>query len=99
MRVPSTTKSDIYSFGILLWEVLVRFLTSKHQKPFSEFNLKHEFQIRIKVAKNFLRPTIPKETPEILCQLIQACWHKEPQERPTTEQILQKLNELNPNSL
>jgi serine/threonine protein kinase len=45
-----TDKSDIYSFGIILWELANRCIKNKYETPYSEYrNLQFDFQIIIQV--------------------------------------------------
>jgi len=88
-----STQSDIYSLGIILWEILFRVLRGKYQKPFGEFeNLRGpqgEILIIISVADTNvpLRPTIPENSPEILKHLITECYAANPEKRPICEEV------------
>lgn len=89
-----TTKSDIYSIGILLWEMLYRCITGEYQRPYGEFpHLTQPLQIIIQVAHQKLRPTIPNEEEcyKPLVDLIKTCWDPNPDERPDTGSILRIL--------
>jgi len=89
-----STKSDVFSLGIIIWEYMARMFTGEYQRPYKEFNFKIDFQILINVAKKGKRPTIPPETPESLKNLITSCWSAEPTDRPETAQILSTLREI-----
>ncbi|KAL6078190.1 Ankyrin repeat-containing protein [Balamuthia mandrillaris] len=90
-----TTKSDVYSIGIILWEFFVRCLTGKYQKPYSEFpQLTLGFAVIIKTAKSQLRPTVPDNMPTEIADLIRKCWHPVPEERPECSEVLSELNAL-----
>jgi len=88
-----STQSDIYSLGIILWEILFRVLRGKYQKPFGEFeNLRGpqgEILIILSVADANvpLRPTIPENTPEILKHLITECYDGNPEKRPICKEV------------
>lgn len=71
-------KTDVYSFGIILWELLTE------QCPYSDIN-PSEYEFRIK--KNCERPKIPEETPKHLKKLIELCWSSDPEERPSFHKI------------
>lgn len=87
-----TPKSDIFSFGIILWEMAYRCLTGKYAQPFSEFTqIVFDFQIIIQSAKKDLRPTIPESCPQPYRDLIEICWHKSPTDRPTTKEVYDQL--------
>jgi len=90
-----TPKSDIYSFGIILWEMAFRCMTGTYEQPFSEFKqIVFDFQIIIQSAKKDARPTIPANCPQAYVDLVNRCWHKDPDSRPTTEEVLQQLKEV-----
>ncbi|KXZ52658.1 hypothetical protein GPECTOR_9g703 [Gonium pectorale] len=77
--------SDVYSFGMLLWEMLTG------QRPYSELNA---FQIMMGISRNGMRPEWPDaEWPE-LCALGRRCLAAEPRERPTFRQLEVQLVEL-----
>jgi len=88
-----STQSDIYSLGIIFWEILFRVLHGKYQKPFGEYeNLRGpqgEILIILSVADPNvpLRPTIPETAPEILKQLITECYAGTPEKRPICEEV------------
>lgn len=72
-----TDKSDIFSFAIVLWEMLNRCVTGKHQLPFEDCeNFQLPLQIVLQVASKGLRPEFPevKECFQPLVQLIQQSW-------------------------
>lgn len=90
-----TPKSDIFSFGVILWELAYRCITGKYEQPFSEYkNIVYDFQILIQSAKKDLRPTIPDHCPRPFSSLISRCWDKEPDNRPTTAEVQKQLQDL-----
>jgi len=95
MRQPYTTKADIFSMSIIVWEVVTRVLTGKYMAPYSEHkNLVFDFQIIIQTAKNGLRPTVPAGCPESLKQLMVTCWDRDPEMRYTCPQMIEKFKEI-----
>jgi len=79
-----TEKSDIYSYGLLLWELVAA-------KPvFEQMDPKKVAQ---EVLKN-VRPPIPTSCPEPLSVLMSRCWDEDPQVRPTFQEIVKELRLL-----
>jgi len=88
--------SDIYSLGIIFWEVANRVVTGKYAQPYSEYkHIQFDFQIVVQAAQQDLRPTIPPRCPPPFTQLIQTLQHKQQEERPRLTQIAQALLTLN----
>jgi tetratricopeptide (TPR) repeat protein len=83
-RLNYTKQADIFSFGILLWELVTR------QIPFD--HLDRDFDI-INAIKTGQRPTIPDECPEVLKYLIPRCWQQDPSHRPEITEIIKLLED------
>ena len=66
--------SDVWSFGILLWEI---YNPTKIPYP----NMTNEEMIA-KVACGYRMPT-PRNRPAIVIKIMKACWSKEPEKRPS----------------
>lgn len=84
---PYTEKVDIYSYGIVLWELL------NGGEPFAEFRPKYQFdsQMEDAIVHQGLRPTIDASCPTTYKDLMQRCWHEIPAHRPTFIEILRVL--------
>ena len=90
-----TPKSDIFSFGVILWELAHRCLKGAYEQPYAEFKqIVFDFQIIIQSAKKDMRPTIPDNCPPSYTNLIVKCWDKDPEQRPETLQLSEILKEL-----
>jgi len=79
-----TPQVDIYSYGILVWEIL----TGK--RPFGNDSL---VQFARKMGQG-QREDIPDTLPPPYRQLIKQCWQEEPTERPAVTDIIQQLRKI-----
>ena len=61
-----------------MWE-----LTSK-EPPFHD--IKHDTQLALRICQGH-RPKITKDTPPFYQNLMQKCWHSDPTQRPTAQEI------------
>ena len=87
-----TTKSDIYSLGMVLWELCERVATGTYTAPFKEYPfIVMDIQIIIQASQKHLRPTIHRAVPERFAQLIRRCWDPDPNARPEAIQLLALL--------
>ncbi len=85
-------QSDIYSLGIVLWELVQRVVTGQYVRPFEEYDhIIFDFQIIVQTSKCGLRPTIPKECPKVIEQLITDCWQQDSDKRPSCQGLLVRL--------
>lgn len=89
-----TDKSDVFSMGILYWEVANRFVKGKYEAPYDEYSINLDFQIFLRVAEQNLRPTIPEGCPTSFVQLLHQCLHPEPETRPNSGQIVEILTKM-----
>ena len=63
---PLPSLTNLCSMGMVFWELVVRCIMGRYERPFAEFkNLHFDFQIIIQTAKKGLRPTIPETCPEV----------------------------------
>lgn len=81
----ATVFSDIYSLGMVLWELASRKI------PFADAA---NPMIAMDWVKSGEQEIVPEETPEKLKQLIELCWDKEPAKRPTAAMIAKNLEGL-----
>lgn len=85
LREPYTEKVDVYSFGIMLWQM------ARDRLPFKGLN-KAEFMRD--VVRGGMRPKLDKTWPQGFSQLLSRCWHTDPNERPSFAMIVIDLNKL-----
>lgn len=83
LRQPYSEKVDIYSFGMILWQM------TSGQVPF--VGMYREEYIE-KVVKGGERPKIREDLPLLLIRLIERCWDRDPALRPNCEEILEILD-------
>ena len=79
-----TASSDVYSFAMVAWETLTQSL------PFRGLN---PVQIGLAVREQQMRPPLPADAPASFGQLLCACWHDQPGERPTFAVVLDELGD------
>ena len=77
-----TTKVDVYSFAMILYEM------SERKPPFKKMDLT---ELRNKVILNGERPIFTKNTPHRLQKLISSCWIADPDQRPSFIEIYNSL--------
>ncbi|KAK5641653.1 hypothetical protein RI129_010200 [Pyrocoelia pectoralis] len=81
-----TEKCDVYSWGIILWEVLSR------RRPF--YHLKGSaFTIMWAVHKG-MRPQLIRNCPLPLEKLMQDCWDEDPLIRPSMEKVVEIMTAI-----
>eukprot|EP00981_Chlorochromonas_danica_P010235 scaffold3058_cov165-Ochromonas_danica.AAC.26 len=75
--------SDVYAFGIILWEVYTR------QEIYEGLSAA---QIIAKVANDGLRPNVPRDCP--WSKIMTDCWKQEPVGRPNFQTVLIALSKI-----
>ncbi|XP_074530633.1 vascular endothelial growth factor receptor 3 isoform X2 [Halichoeres trimaculatus] len=81
-----TSQSDVWSFGVLLWEIF-----SLGASPYPGVQIDEEFCKRLKDGVRMRSPETA--SPEIYGIML-ACWQGEPKERPTFPALVQILGDL-----
>ncbi|XP_015785248.1 BDNF/NT-3 growth factors receptor-like isoform X2 [Tetranychus urticae] len=80
-----TVQSDIWSFGVVLWEIF-----TYGKQPFYE--LSNQEVIKEVVEGKILAQ--PKNCPDVIYDLMQACWIESPVKRITASEIHTRLREI-----
>ncbi|XP_072959358.1 uncharacterized protein [Typha angustifolia] len=82
---PYGHKVDVYSFGLLLWEMVTGRIPYEEMTP---------VQAAFAVVDKNMRPVVPRECPAPLRALIEQCWSLHPEKRPEFWQIVKVLEQF-----
>eukprot|EP01137_Pigoraptor_chileana_P000467 Opistho-2@36725 len=90
---PVSEKCDVYSFGIILWELLARSL------PYQD-ELMHISTDALldQISLNVLRPSPIPGGCDSFTIVMQQCWAQDPDERPAFEHVSEMLSGMDPDS-
>ncbi len=80
---PCSEKVDVWSYGVVLWELLTC------ETPYKNMDTN---SILFGVGTNKLRLQIPNKFPDGVKLLLQQCWSLKPRNRPTFQQVLKHLD-------
>ncbi|XP_076005156.1 vascular endothelial growth factor receptor kdr-like isoform X2 [Genypterus blacodes] len=81
-----TTQSDVWSFGVLMWEIF-----SLGASPYPGLQIDEEFCCRLKEGT---RMRAPEYSSSEIYQTMLDCWQGESQERPTFTELVETLGDL-----
>eukprot|EP00877_Chromochloris_zofingiensis_P012267 jgi/Chrzof1/7294/Cz02g18050.t1 len=81
-----TEKVDVFSYGIVLWEIW-----TLGEQPYPTKSLQEIFA---GVMTGTLRPDIPKDCDPAWSSLMQDCWHGNPRLRPSFTDIISRLEAM-----
>ena len=75
---PYGTGCDVYSFGVLCWEMLTYSIPFPQHTP---------VEVAFSVATKGMRPEIPAHSPRELVDLIEQCWQQQALLRPSFAKV------------
>lgn len=81
----SDEKSDVYSYGVVLWEIATQKI------PWDNLNA-----VQVIGAVGFMnqRLDIPQDVDPQWASIIESCWQSDPKCRPTFQELLERLKDL-----
>lgn len=82
---PYGRKVDVYSFGLILWEMVSGSIPYEDMTP---------IQAAYAVVNKNLRPAFPKSCPPAMRALIEQCWSLQPEKRPEFWQVVKVLEQF-----
>ena len=85
MRQIYSEKVDVYSYGIMLWQM------ASDQIPFKGLS-RDDFMERVVVGGE--RPKIGALWPKRFIILLQACWHADSRRRPSFEKVIDQIDQM-----
>ena len=77
---PYTKAADIYSFGIIMWE-MTSAVPAFH-------NIPHDLNLSLNICRG-IRPEIIEGTMPEYVELMKSCWDNDPEKRPTANELKQ----------
>ena len=85
LRRPYNEKGDVYSFGIMVWQM------ARDRIPFKGMNREDFMSL---VVRGGERPKLDKSWPGGFSSLLVQCWDSDPLKRPSFAQVSEQLSRL-----
>ncbi|XP_072315264.1 tyrosine-protein kinase Tec [Eucyclogobius newberryi] len=83
-----SSKSDVWSFGVVMWEIY-----SEGRTPFEK---RSNSEVVDDITRG-IRLYRPRRASPPLYQVMYKCWHNKPQERPSFTELLEEITKLTEN--
>jgi len=80
-----TRATDIWSFGVTIWEIVTR-----GSEPHETIDVT---EAKIQIRDYFLTPIIPSDVDPTMKVIMQQCWYKDPDMRPSPKDIMEMVKE------
>ena len=80
-----TTQSDVWSFGVLFWEIM-----TLGANPYPSVPMENLYEL----LKNGHRMECPDKCPSEVYQIMRECWHSNPLLRPRFTKLIQDINKF-----
>lgn len=80
-----SSKSDVWSYGVLMWEVF-----AEGRMPFEQ-SQNHEVVTLVTKGHRLFRP---KMAPPAVYDIMQLCWHERPDERPSFSHLCMMISDV-----
>ncbi|RHZ82314.1 hypothetical protein Glove_109g324 [Diversispora epigaea] len=80
-----TQASDIYSFGMIMLEVITSY------PPY--YNIPHNENLVMKICEGH-KPEIKCEIPQFIKEIMEKCWNLEPQKRPSAKELISQFKKI-----
>ncbi|CAL9688627.1 unnamed protein product [Knipowitschia caucasica] len=77
IHTPSTEKSDVYSFAIVVWVILTG------EEPYANARSEDHLSQCVRNGNRPAEDLIPQDVPPQIVQLMRRCWDPDPLQRPT----------------
>ncbi|KAF5827936.1 kinase-like domain-containing protein [Dunaliella salina] len=84
-------KVDVFSFGVMLYEVIHRYLVIC---SISNEGTQEEIEDYAREVSTGYRPPLGDNWPSELRDLIRRCWDQDPSKRPSMDQVAQQLKNM-----
>ncbi|VDK48365.1 unnamed protein product [Anisakis simplex] len=84
-----TTATDVWSYAVVLWEMISREVPYKGLTEFCVYSL---------IAQKGVTLVIPEKCPSAFACLMKSCWKVNPKERYTMHQVIDALNAMRVNA-